>query len=79
MLQVHGKGWFAIQRVYTDDRALNETLAVNNGEVVLVPRGYNPLGLLQGMTCIISTWWPARPEFGSSATIRIMIGWCSRN
>lgn len=39
---------FAIQRVYTDDRALNETLAVNNGEVVLVPRGYHPVGAPPG-------------------------------
>jgi 5-deoxy-glucuronate isomerase len=34
---------FAIQRVYTDDRSLDETLVVGDGEVVLVPRGYHPV------------------------------------
>lgn len=35
---------FAVQRVYTDDRSLDETLAVGDGDVVLVPRGYHPVG-----------------------------------
>jgi 5-deoxy-glucuronate isomerase len=39
---------FAIQRVYTDDRSLNETLAVQNGEAVLVPRGYHPVSAPPG-------------------------------
>ncbi|MCM3749796.1 5-deoxy-glucuronate isomerase [Paenibacillus pasadenensis] len=39
---------FAVQRVYTDDRSLNETLAVNNGEAVLVPRGYHPVSAPPG-------------------------------
>ena len=30
------------QRVYTDDRSLDETIAVSDGDVVLVPRGYHP-------------------------------------
>ena len=48
MLSSSWKGG-AIQRVYTEnDRALNETLAVNNGEVVLVPRGYHPVGAPPG-------------------------------
>ncbi|GGA02029.1 5-deoxy-glucuronate isomerase [Paenibacillus marchantiophytorum] len=34
---------FAIQRVYTDDRSLDETLLVKDGEAVLVPRGYHPV------------------------------------
>jgi 5-deoxy-glucuronate isomerase len=34
---------FAIQRVYTDDRSLDETMAVEDGDVVLVPRGYHPV------------------------------------
>lgn len=33
---------FGIQRVYTDDRVLNETMAVADGDVVLVPRGHHP-------------------------------------
>ena len=35
---------FAFQRVYTDDRALDETMSVHNGDVVCVPRGYHPVG-----------------------------------
>jgi 5-deoxy-glucuronate isomerase len=36
-------GGFGFQRVYTDDRALDEALAVADGDVVLVPRGYHPV------------------------------------
>lgn len=34
---------FAFQRVYTDDRSLDETCTVENHDVVLVPRGYHPV------------------------------------
>src|SRR5579863_8764989 len=39
---------FALQRVYTDDGTLDETLAVGDGDVVLVPRGYHPVGAPHG-------------------------------
>lgn len=39
---------FAFQRVYTDDRTLDETMAVENGHCVLVPRGYHPVGASHG-------------------------------
>ncbi len=39
---------FAFQRVYTDDHSLDETLAVHDGDVVLVPRGYHPYGVPHG-------------------------------
>jgi 5-deoxy-glucuronate isomerase len=39
---------FALQRVYTDDRSLDETMAVENGDVVLVPKGYHPCGTAHG-------------------------------
>lgn len=39
---------FALQRVYTDDGSLDETLAVGDGDVVLVPRGYHPVGAPHG-------------------------------
>ena len=39
---------FAIQRVYTDDRSLDETLSVEDGDVVMVPRGYHPVGAPHG-------------------------------
>ncbi|MGH3002602.1 MAG: 5-deoxy-glucuronate isomerase [Gaiellaceae bacterium] len=34
---------FAFQRVYTDDRSLDESIAVGDGDCVLVPRGYHPV------------------------------------
>lgn len=39
---------FVFQRVYTDDRSLDETMAVENGDVVLVPKGYHPVGVPDG-------------------------------
>jgi 5-deoxy-glucuronate isomerase len=39
---------FAFQRVYTDDRALDETMAVEDGDVVLVPKGYHPCAACHG-------------------------------
>ncbi|MFC5474790.1 5-deoxy-glucuronate isomerase [Paraherbaspirillum soli] len=34
---------FAFQRVYTDDRSLDQAMAVENHDVVMVPRGYHPV------------------------------------
>ncbi|PAE13137.1 5-deoxy-glucuronate isomerase [Niallia circulans] len=39
---------FVFQRVYTDDRSLDETMAVENGDVVIVPKGYHPVGVPDG-------------------------------
>jgi 5-deoxy-glucuronate isomerase len=39
---------FAFQRIYTDDRSLDETVCVEDGDVVLVPRGYHPVGAPHG-------------------------------
>jgi 5-deoxy-glucuronate isomerase len=39
---------FAFQRVYTDDRSIDETICVEDGDVVLVPRGYHPVGTPHG-------------------------------
>lgn len=39
---------FGIQRVYTDDGELDETMAVSDGDVVLVPRGHHPCGAPYG-------------------------------
>ncbi len=41
---------FAIQRVYTDDRSLDETLTVRDGELVLVREGYHPVVAAPGCT-----------------------------
>lgn len=40
-------GW-GVQRVYTDDRRLDETMAVADGDVVCVPRGHHPCGAPYG-------------------------------
>jgi 5-deoxy-glucuronate isomerase len=40
-------GW-AVQRVYTRDRSLDVTLAVRDGDCVLVPRGYHPVSAAPG-------------------------------
>ena len=39
---------FAFQRVYTDDRSLDESLAVEDHDVVKVPRGYHPVVVPHG-------------------------------
>ena len=39
---------FAFQRVYTDDRTLDETLLIEDGVVTLVPRGYHPCAAIHG-------------------------------
>jgi len=41
---------FAFQRVYTDDRSLDETMSVENRGVVMVPKGYHPVGAPHGYT-----------------------------
>ena len=42
-----GRG-FAVQRVYTDDRSLDEVVAVQDGDLVLVPRGYHTVSAAPG-------------------------------
>jgi 5-deoxy-glucuronate isomerase len=39
---------FAVQRVYTEDGSLDETMAVKNHDVVLVPKGHHPCGAPYG-------------------------------
>jgi 5-deoxy-glucuronate isomerase len=39
---------YAMQRVYTDDRSLDETMTVTDRDVVLVPRGYHPCAAAHG-------------------------------
>lgn len=43
----YSKG-FAFQRVYTDDRSLDEAMTIEDGDVVLVPRGYHPVAAAHG-------------------------------
>lgn len=39
---------FGLQRVFTGDGSLDQTMAVHNHDVVLVPRGYHPCGAPHG-------------------------------
>lgn len=39
---------FAFQRIYTDDRSIDEAIAVENHDTVLVPRGYHPVVMPHG-------------------------------
>ncbi|MFP7732114.1 5-deoxy-glucuronate isomerase [Priestia aryabhattai] len=39
---------FAIQRVYTDDQSLDETMVIKDGDAVLVPKGYHPVSAPPG-------------------------------
>ena len=41
--RLRGGSGFAFQRVYTDDGELDESIAAEDGDVVLVPRGYHPV------------------------------------
>ncbi|MBA3423662.1 MAG: 5-deoxy-glucuronate isomerase, partial [Rubrobacter sp.] len=39
---------FAVQRVYTEDGSLDETMTVQDGDTVLVPRGYHAVSAPPG-------------------------------
>jgi 5-deoxy-glucuronate isomerase len=39
---------FAFQRIYTDDRSLDESVTIEDGDVTLVPRGYHPCAAIHG-------------------------------
>ena len=39
---------YGMQRVYTDNRSLDETISFADRDVVLVPRGYHPVGAPHG-------------------------------
>jgi 5-deoxy-glucuronate isomerase len=39
---------FGFQRIYTDDRSLDVSMTIEDGDVTLVPRGYHPCAALHG-------------------------------
>lgn len=41
---------FVFQRVYNDDRSLDESISASDGDCVLVPEGYHPVGVPYGYT-----------------------------
>lgn len=46
--RIHPAQGFAFQRVYTSDRSIDETIAVEDASLVMVPRGYHPVGAAHG-------------------------------
>lgn len=46
--ELNPKQGFVFQRVYTEDRQIDETMAVENENVVLVPKGYHPVSVPDG-------------------------------
>jgi 5-deoxy-glucuronate isomerase len=46
--KIEKPGGFAIQRVYTADGSLDETITVRDGELVIVPEGYHPVSAGHG-------------------------------
>jgi 5-deoxy-glucuronate isomerase len=46
--EVNPNQGFVFQRVYNDDRSLNETMSVEHQNVVLVPEGYHPVSCVPG-------------------------------
>ncbi|MDR1567197.1 MAG: 5-deoxy-glucuronate isomerase [Streptococcaceae bacterium] len=46
--EMNPQNGFVFQRVYTDDRLLDETMTVYNEEMVIVPRGYHPVSVAEG-------------------------------
>lgn len=43
-------GW-ALQRIYTDDRRLDETVTAQDNDIVRVPEGYHPVSAAEGYDC----------------------------
>jgi 5-deoxy-glucuronate isomerase len=39
---------YGFQRVYTDNRSLDEAISIEDGDVVMVPEGYHPVATLHG-------------------------------
>jgi 5-deoxy-glucuronate isomerase len=39
---------FGFQRIYTDDRSLDVSMTIEDGDVTLVPRGYHPCATIHG-------------------------------
>lgn len=46
--EINPEQGFAFQRVYNDERTLDEAMAIENRNVVLVPEGYHPVSCVPG-------------------------------
>jgi 5-deoxy-glucuronate isomerase len=49
--QIQPARGFALQRIYTADGSLDQTVVPGNGDLVLVPRGYHPVAATPGHDC----------------------------
>jgi 5-deoxy-glucuronate isomerase len=49
--QIRPSSGFALQRVYTADRTLDETIAPGDGDLVVVPRGFHTVAATPGHDC----------------------------
>ncbi|MDA9930838.1 5-deoxy-glucuronate isomerase [Alphaproteobacteria bacterium] len=46
--RINPESGYVLHRVYTDDRSLDEVMAAEDHDVVLVPKGYHPVGAPHG-------------------------------
>lgn len=46
--QINPPQGFVFQRVYTDDRSIDQAMAVENNDLVVVPKGYHPVSVPYG-------------------------------
>ena len=46
--KIHPPQGFGFQRVYTDDRSLDEAYVLEDGDTVVIPRGYHPIAATPG-------------------------------
>jgi 5-deoxy-glucuronate isomerase len=44
-------GGFAFQRIYNDDRSIDQGIVANDYDIVLVPEGYHPVATAYGYDC----------------------------
>ncbi len=49
--KVKGPMGYALQRVYTQDRSLDEAVVAHDNDIVLVPEGYHPVSAAYGFDC----------------------------
>ena len=65
---------FGLQRVYTDDRSLDEAFAFGDGDCVLVPRGYHTVSAPPGYDIYYLNVMAGPTACGSSPTTPITPG-----
>ncbi|SUM31129.1 5-deoxy-glucuronate isomerase [Staphylococcus gallinarum] len=66
---------FVFQRVYTDDKSLDETMAVEHSDVVIVPKGYHPVAVPDGYNgYYLKCNGKVLKRYGSSIIKKIMNG-----